>query len=179
MPLAKPGGFPRLAAFHMGLYFSESANCESQSKIKDFCQLPLAREPQAVPAANFPRRGAPGGNFARQLSANRYSPDPPGIVLCAISGFFMLSIDSVGMKHPEKKKPKRGQRLKLRTRAKAKGQPPDGSSRGILKGGTIRAGASYSPLEPASLLTFLPEQESKALLASTCRRLIGEQAKRL
>ena len=47
-------------------------------------------------------------------------------------------------------------------RAKAKGQSPDGSTRGILKGGIIRAGASYSPLEPASLLTFLPEQESKA-----------------
>ena len=168
MPLAKPGGFPRLAAFHMGLYFSESANCESLSHAS------------GVPAPF--RKGAAGSarsQCARQLFANRYFPDPPGIVLCAIPGFFMLSIDSVGMKHPEKKKPKRGQRLKLRTRAKAKGQPPDGSSRGILKGGTIRAGASYSPLEPASLLTFLPEQESKALLASTCRRLIGEQAKRL
>ena len=31
-----------------------------------------------------------------------------------------------------------------------------------LKGGTIRAGASCSPLEPASLHTFLPEQESMA-----------------
>ena len=35
--------------------------------------------------------------------------------------------------------------------------PPGG-----YKGGTIRAGASCSPLKPASLLTFLPEQESKA-----------------
>ena len=33
------------------------------------CQLPLAREPRAVPAANF----------ARWLSTNRSFPDPPGI----------------------------------------------------------------------------------------------------
>ena len=67
---------------------------------------------------------------------------------------------------PKYHNPKRGQRLKPTTRAKAKGQSPDGSTRGILKGGTIRAGASCSPLKPASLLTFLPEQESKAPLAS-------------
>ena len=143
------------------------------------CGIPQSRLRRASSHRPGALRAVPAANFARRLSTTRYFPDPPGIVLCAIPGFFMLSIDSVGMKHPEKKKPKRGQRLKLRTRAKAKGQPPDGSSRGILKGGTIRAGASYSPLEPASLLTFLPEQESKALLASTCRRLIGEQAKRL
>ena len=81
---------------------------------------------------------------------------------CAIPGFFMLSIDSVGTKHPKSHNPKRGQGLKPTTRAKAKGQSSDGSTRGILKGGIIRAGASYYPLEPASLLTFLPEQESKA-----------------
>ena len=34
------------------------------------CQLPLAREPRAVPA----------DNFARRLFSNRYFPDPPGIV---------------------------------------------------------------------------------------------------
>ena len=46
LPLAKPGGFRRLAGFPMSLYFLKSADCESpQSKIKDFCQLPLAREP--------------------------------------------------------------------------------------------------------------------------------------
>ncbi len=86
----------------------------------------------------------------------------PVLSYCTIPGFFNLSIDSVETKHPKNHNPKRGQRLKPRTRAKAKGQSSDGSTRGILKGGIIRAGASYSPLEPASLLTFLPEQESKA-----------------
>ena len=53
---------------------------------------------------------------------------------CAIPGFFRLSIDSVGTKHPKKHRPKRGQGLKPSTRAKAKGQsrmvPPGGFSRG-------------------------------------------------
>ena len=53
---------------------------------------------------------------------------------CAIPGFIRLSIDSVGTKHPKSHNPKRGQRLKPRTRAKAKGQsrlvPPGGFSRG-------------------------------------------------
>ena len=52
----------------------------------------------------------------------------------AIPGFFKLSIDSVGNKHSKNHNPKRGQRLKLRTRAKAKGQsrlvPPGGFLRG-------------------------------------------------
>ena len=31
--------------FYIGFVGVGSASCESQSKIKDFCQLPLAREP--------------------------------------------------------------------------------------------------------------------------------------
>ena len=39
--------------FHMGLCLWESACYRiPQSKIKDFCQLPFAREPRAVPADN-------------------------------------------------------------------------------------------------------------------------------
>ncbi len=51
MPLAKPGGFRRLAGFHIGLYFWESACCEiPQSRRRPPgaprpCQLPFAREP--------------------------------------------------------------------------------------------------------------------------------------
>ncbi len=81
---------------------------------------------------------------------------------CMIPGFYRLSIDSVGKKRSEKNKLKRGQRQSIRTPSQSEGSIPVGSSRGILKGGTIRAGASCSPLEPASLHTFLPEQESMA-----------------
>ena len=56
---------------------------------------------------------------------------------------------------PKPHKPKRGQKLKPRTRAKAKGQSSDGSTRGILKVGIIRAGASYPPLEPDNFPYFL------------------------
>ena len=51
MPLAKPGGFRRLAGFHIGLYFWESACCViPQSRRRPPgaprpCQLPLTREP--------------------------------------------------------------------------------------------------------------------------------------
>ena len=92
----------------------------------------------------------------------------------AIPGFFVLSIDSVGNKHPQNPQAKTGAKAETPHPSQSEGSIPDGSTRGILKGGIIRAGASYSPLEPASLLTFLPEQESKALLASICRKLIGE-----
>ena len=58
----------------------------------------------------------------------------PVLSYCTIPGFFNLSIDSVGTKHPKNHNPKRGQRLKPTTRAKAKGQsrmvPPGGFLRG-------------------------------------------------
>ena len=41
---AKPGGFPRLAGFHMGLYFDEVLSV-NPSVTAAPCQLPLAREP--------------------------------------------------------------------------------------------------------------------------------------
>ena len=146
----KIGGFRRLAGFHIGLYFWESACCGIPQSRLTPCQLPFTRE-LFYPVSFYG----------------------------AIPGFFVLSIDSVGTRHPKNHNPKRGQRLKPRTRAKAKGQSPDGSTRGILNGGTIRAGASCSPLKPASLLPFLPEQERKAPLASACRKPIREQIERL
>ena len=118
---------------------------------------PSRREPRRVAADNA------RGNLLQIATA----PPVPGIVLCVIPGFFNLPIDSVGKKSPEKNKPKWGQRQSIRNPSQSEGSIPDGSSRGILKGGIIRAGASYPPLEPASLRTFLPEQESTALLAST------------
>ena len=65
------------APFHIGFLKKANACCGiPQSKIRDFCQLPFTREPRAVPAD----QRAAGVNFARWLSANRYFPDPPGIV---------------------------------------------------------------------------------------------------
>ena len=90
---------------HIGLCFWGSAYCESLSHAS------------GVPAP-FSK-----GAFLRPVS-----------FYCAIPGFFRLSIDSVGTKHPKKHRPKRGQGLKPSTRAKAKGQsrmvPPGGFSRG-------------------------------------------------
>ena len=142
---SQTGGIPQAGRFPHRLLLLESACCESLSH---GCAVP----------APFSK-----GAFLRPVS-----------FYGAIPGFFHLPIHSVGTRRPKNHNPKRGQRLNPTTRAKAKGQSPDGSTRGILKGGAIRAGASCSPLEPASLHTFLPEQESMALLASTCRRLIGE-----
>ena len=81
---------------------------------------------------------------------------------CAIPGFFMLSIDSVGTRHYKIPQTKTGAEAETYHPSQSEGSIPVGSTRGILKGGTIRAGASCSPLEPASLHTFLPEQESMA-----------------
>ncbi len=70
LPLAKPGGFSRLAGFHTGLYFGKVPTVNPSVKNQRFLPAPTGREPlRAVPAANF----------ARQLSTNRYFPDPPGI----------------------------------------------------------------------------------------------------
>ena len=136
--LAKPNrGDKRLAGFHIGLYFLKVPTV-NPSVTASPCQLPLAREPFC----------------ARYRFIVRYR---------ALSDFQSTAWEGGS---PKTNKPKRGQKLKRSTRAKAKGQSSDGFTRGILKGGIIRAGASYSPLEPASLLTFLPEQESKAPLAS-------------
>ena len=81
---------------------------------------------------------------------------------CATPGFFRLSIDSVGTKNPKIPQTQTGAEAKTHHLSQSEGSIPVGSSRGILKGGTIRAGASCSPLKPASLLPFLPEQERKA-----------------
>ena len=140
-----PGGSYGACALPHWFMLIESACCESLSH---GCAVP----------APFSK-----GAFLRPVS-----------FYCAIPGFFNLPIDSVGKKRPKNHNPKRGQGVESTTRAKAKGQSPDGSTRGILKGGTIRAGASCSPLSRTTFLPFLPEQESMALLASTCRRLIGE-----
>ena len=94
---AKPGGFRGLAGFHMGLCLWEVPAVESLSH-----------------ASGVP---APFGKGAFLRPVSFYG---------AIPGFFRLSIDSVGTRHPKNHNPKRGQRLKPRTRAKAKGQSNDG-----------------------------------------------------
>ena len=106
MPLAKPGGFRRLAGFHIGLYFWESACCGIPQSRLTPCQLPLTREPF--------------------LS---------GIVLWCDAGLFHTFNRQRGKEAAHKHtKPKRGQGLNPRTRAKAKGQsrlvPPGGFLRG-------------------------------------------------
>ena len=216
MPLAKPGGFRRLAGFHIGLYFWESACCGiPQSRRRPPgaprpCQLPLTREPlgcsDEAPLAKGGCLGsAEAGGFHRvavfhiglyfqevptvnpSVKNQRFLPAPfskgafwrPVSFYCAIPIFTGFQSTAWEINTPKIHKPKRVQGLNPRTRAKAKGQSFDGSTRGILKGGTIRAGASCSPLEPASLHTFLPEQESMAPLASACRKPIGEQTQRL
>ena len=157
------GGIPRVTGFHIGLYHEE---------------VP-AVNPSVAFGASSHRPGAlravPADNFARWISANRYFPDPPGIVSLCDTGLFQAINRQRGNETPHNStNQKRGQGQSIRNPSQSEGSIPVGSSRGILKGGIIRAGASYSPLEPASLLPFLPEQERKALLASTCRRLLGE-----
>ena len=98
------------------------------------CQLPLAREPFCA----------------------RYR----SMVRCRAFSCFQST--AWERSAPKFRKSKTGAAAKTYHPSRSEGSIPVGSTRGILKGGTIRAGASCSPLEPASLLTFLPEQESKA-----------------
>ena len=134
---AKPGGFRRQTGFHIGLCFRKVLAVESLSHAS------------GVPAP-FSK-----GAFLRPVS-----------FYGAIPGFFRLSIDSVGRRQSQNPQTQTGAEVETPHPSQSEGSIPVGSTRGILKGGTIRAGASCSPLKPASLLTFLPEQESKAPLAS-------------
>ena len=144
-----PEGAIGLVPCYIGLCFWGSACCGiPQSKIKDFCQLPLAREPLRPVAAGSAHGGflrfvtsltrppgCPRWQCARWLSANRYFPDPPGIVSLCDTGLFS-DFQSTAWEGggPKTHKPKRGQKLKRSTRAKAKGQsrlvPPGGFLRG-------------------------------------------------
>ena len=136
---------------------------------KDFFPQPI--HPHSTAPVDTRRVAA--DNFARWLFANRYCPSSAryrSIVLHQVLSDFQST--AWERSTPKSQRFKRGQRPKHSTRAKAKGQPPDGSTRGFLRGNNS-SGSELFPLKPASLLTFLPEQESKALLASTCRRLIG------
>ena len=122
---AKPGGFPRLAGFHIGLYFQEVPPVNPPVTATP-CQLPLAREP----CGQCPLTISHGGFLRIVTSLTR-----PVSFHCAIPGFFKLSIDSVGMKRPTIPQTKNGGRdNRFATRAKAKGQsqlvPPGGFSRG-------------------------------------------------
>ena len=153
IPQAKPGNFlpityslftKKLSLFHIGWYFEEVPTV-NPSVTPPACQLPLAREPA----------GSARGHFRTGLVCNRYFPDPPGIVLLCHIGFFSLSIDSVGRKHPKIPQTQTGVGAKTHHPSQSEGSIPDGSSRGILKGGIIRAGASCSPLKPDNFPSFL------------------------
>ena len=77
----------------------------------------------------------PADNFARQLSANRYFPDPPGIVLWCDTGLFPAFNRQRGNKAVSKPtNPNGGRGKRLPPRAKAMGQsrmvPPGGFLRG-------------------------------------------------
>ena len=69
MPLAKPGGFHRLAGFHIGP-FSLEVPAVNPSVTPAACLLPLTREP----CGQCPLTMRTG------LICIRYFPDPPGIV---------------------------------------------------------------------------------------------------
>ena len=69
--------------------------------------------------------------------------------------FYRLSIDSVGKEYSQKPQPITGVVAKIHHPSQSEGSIPDGSTRGILKGGTIRAGASCSPLKPDNFPYFL------------------------
>ncbi len=119
--------FPKKPSpFHIGLYLRKVPTV-NPSVAAAPCQLPLTREPLG----------------ARYRSIVRYR------------AFSCFQSTAWERNTPKSHKPKRGKKSKLSTRAKAKGQSPDGSTRGILKGGIIRAGASYPPLEPDNFPYFL------------------------
>ena len=139
------GGDKRLAGFHIGYCF-QKVPAVNPSVTAAPCQLPLAREPF----------------YARYRSMVRYR------------AFLSSQSTTWAQRTSKSNKPKRGQGVESTTRAKAKGQSPDGSTRGILKGEQFERERVAPPLSRTTFHTFLPEQESMALLASTCRRLIGE-----
>ena len=115
---------------HIGLCFWGSAYCESLSHAS------------GVPAP-FDK-----GAFLCPVSFH-----------CAIPGFFRLSIDSVGTKHPKKHRPKRGQGLKPSTRAKAKGQSRMVPPGGFLRGEQFERERVVPPL--SRLLCFLSCRSKK------------------
>ena len=132
------GGIPQSGSFPHGFVLSRSANCESLSQKSKIFASSLWQ----------------GSLFA------------PGIVLLCDTGLFQALNRQRGNEAPQKPHSKTGAVAKTYHPSQSEGSISVGSTRGILKGGTIRAGASCSPLKPASLLPFLPEQERKAPLAS-------------
>ena len=107
---------------------------------KDFFPQPI--HPHSTAPVDTRRVAA--DNFARLLSTIRYFPDPPGIVLCAMPDFLYLPIDSVGKKHPEKSKPKRGQGQSIRNPSQSEGSIKRWLG-GILKGKTPNGSELFSP----------------------------------
>ena len=133
--------------FHIGLLLWGSACCGiPQSKIKDFCQLPLAREP----CGQWPLTISHGSFLLLVTSLTR-----PVSFYGAILVFFSLPIDSEGTKHSKIPQTQTGAEDKTHHPSQSEGSIPVGSTRGILKGGAIRAGASCSPLEPDNFPSFL------------------------
>ena len=63
----------------------------------------------------------------------------------AIPGFFRLSIDSVGMKHPKNHTPKRGQRLKPTTPSQSEGSISRWFHPGDSQGGNNSSGSELFP----------------------------------
>ena len=122
----------------------------------------------------------PAANFAPGWSVIVTSLTRPVSFYGAISGFFRLSIDSVGKKNYNKLQGKTGAEAiysqpEPKRRVNLPMVPPGGFSRG----GQFERERVVPPLSRTTFLTFLPEQESKAPLASACRKPIGEQKKRL
>ena len=123
--LAKPGGFPRLTGFHIGLFSQEVPAVSPSVKNQRF--LPAPFDKGAL-------RAVPADNFARWISANRYFPDPPGIVSLCDTGLFQAINRQRGNETPHNStNQKRGQGQSIRNPSQSEGSIPDGSTRGILK----------------------------------------------
>ena len=117
---------PRLAGFHIGLYFQEVPTV-NPSVTATPCQLPLAREPFCT----------------RYRFIVRYRT------------FSIFQSTAWDKNVPKFYKSKTGAKAETPHPSQSEGSIPVGSSRGILKGGTIRAGASCSPLKPDNFPYFL------------------------
>ena len=91
--------------FHIGLYFEEVPTVNPSVKNQRFLPAPFGK-----------------GAFLRPVS-----------FYGAIPGFFRLSIDSVGKKHPQTPQAKTGAEAETHHPSQSEGSIPDGSTRGILK----------------------------------------------
>ena len=121
------GGIPRLAGFHIGLYFLKVPPVNPSVKNQRFLPAPFSK-----------------GAFLRPVSFH-----------CAIPDFFHLSIDSVGTKCPKNTQPKTGAEAKTPHPSQSEGSIPRWFHPGDSQGGNNSSGSELSPLKPDNFPYFL------------------------